>query len=164
MSAPVTAPAAAPARKSAGRKAVCYVVHHEQLLVFTHLDVPLEITGVQVPAGTVRAHEDPAAAAVREVREETGLKASVIRRLGTDTYDYSPLRFEVATRHFFLLAPDSPSQMQERWEAAEKNPEHGGGVRRWECWWMPLSQAHVLAGGLGSRIGTLYGGPEQRVP
>lgn len=153
MNAPVTAPV----QKSTSRKAVCYVVHNERLLVFTHLDVPLDVTGIQVPAGTVRAQEEPAAAAVREVREETGLTASVIRRLGTDTYDYSPLRFEIATRHFFLLAPDNPSEVQERWEAAENNPEHGGGVRRWECWWMPLEQAHVLSGGLGSRIGALYG-------
>lgn len=153
----MTAPAGAQVAKSASRKAVCYVVYHERLLVFTHVDIPLEVTGIQVPAGTVRAAEDPAAAAVREVREETGLKASVIRRLGTDTYDYSPLRFEIATRHFFLLAPDSPSQLQERWEAAENDPEHGGGARRWECWWMPLDQAHVLAGGLGSRVGALYG-------
>lgn len=147
----------APVQKTTSRKAVGYVVQNDRLLVFTHLDVPLDVTGIQVPAGTVRADEEPAAAAVREVREETGLKASVIRRLGTDTYDYSPLRFEVATRYFFLLAPDHPSEVQERWDASEENPEHGGGIRRWECWWMPLGQAHVLAGGLGSRIGALYG-------
>ncbi|MDK1360947.1 NUDIX domain-containing protein [Arthrobacter sp. zg-Y1219] len=141
--------------KSTSTKAVCYVVCQEHLLVFTHLDVPLEVAGVQVPAGTVRLGEAPAAAAVREVREETGLGATVVRNLGTAAYDYSPARFEIATRHFFLLTT-AARPLSERWQAGEDDPEHGGGPKRWECWWMPLSQAHVLAGGLGSMVGALY--------
>lgn len=36
------------------RKVVGYVVREDKLLVFTHDDIPLEVTGVQVPAGTMR--------------------------------------------------------------------------------------------------------------
>lgn len=142
--------------KSTSEKVVCYVVQGEHLLVFTHLDVPLDVTGVQVPAGTVRPGEDPAAAAVREVLEETGLRAVVVRRLGTAAYDYSPARFETATRHFFLLSPATPAATAQRWEAGESDPEHGSGTKRWECRWMPLTQAHVLSAGLGAMVGSLY--------
>ncbi|GAA3288617.1 NUDIX domain-containing protein [Arthrobacter citreus] len=143
--------------KSTSEKVVCYVVQREHLLVFTHLDVPLDVTGVQVPAGTVRPGEDPAAAAVREVLEETGMKADVVRPLGTAAYDYSPARFEIATRHFFLLRPATPADIARQWEAGESDPDHGGGQQRWECRWMPLAQAHVLSAGLGAMLGSLCG-------
>ncbi|WP_210250507.1 NUDIX domain-containing protein [Arthrobacter yangruifuii] len=61
------------------RKVVCYAVQQGHLLVFTHKDVPLEITGVQVPAGTIRPGEEAAAAAVRELHEETGRSGRVLR-------------------------------------------------------------------------------------
>ena len=57
------------------RKVVGYVVRDRRLLVFTHDDVPLEIAGVQVPAGTIEPSELPEAAVVREVLEETGVIA-----------------------------------------------------------------------------------------
>lgn len=40
-------------------KAVCYVVHDEHILVFTHRGVPMTVTGVQVPAGAVEVGESP---------------------------------------------------------------------------------------------------------
>ena len=52
-----------------------------ELLVFDHRDHPA--AGTQVPAGGVAPGEDPAAAALREVAEETGLADVVLgRRLG----------------------------------------------------------------------------------
>ena len=61
-----------PARSSK-QKVVCYVVRDGQLLVFRHLDEPWDESGLQVPAGSIRPGESPAAAALREAAEETGL-------------------------------------------------------------------------------------------
>lgn len=56
------------------RKATAYVTARQQpsaLLVFEH-----PTAGVQLPAGTVEVSESPLTAAVREVREETGVASS----------------------------------------------------------------------------------------
>jgi len=49
-------------------KVVCYVLHDEHLLVFTHRDQPMTVTGVQVPAGTIESGESPERAAVEHAR------------------------------------------------------------------------------------------------
>ncbi|WP_424446280.1 NUDIX domain-containing protein [Microbacterium sp. CH-015] len=72
-----------PERRSV-RKVVGYVVHDDQLLVFTHDGVPLDVAGVQVPAGTIEQSETPAAAVVREVLEETGLAVRIVHALGVE--------------------------------------------------------------------------------
>jgi 8-oxo-dGTP pyrophosphatase MutT (NUDIX family) len=67
-------------------KAHGYVTHGSRLLAFTHRDSAEP--GVQIPAGTIRAGEDPEAAVVREVEEETGLVDIVV--IGPlATYDHS---------------------------------------------------------------------------
>lgn len=134
-------------------KVVCYVVREGRLLVFTHLDHPMEVAGVQVPAGTVEPGETPAEAAIRETREETGVEAVILRELGTATYDLAPARDELAHRTFFLLEPWD--HVRERWTAGESDPSTGGAGERWECWWMPLSQGHVLVAGLGALLGRI---------
>ena len=136
------------------RKVVCYVVQQGRLLVFTHKDVPMEVTGVQVPAGTIRSGEEPADAAVRELQEETGVAGRVVEYLGESSYDLRPMRCEIAVRHFFRLEVP-PADPAARWDAGEPDPEHGGPPAAWTCWWMPLSQAHVLAAGLGAMLGKL---------
>lgn len=136
------------------RKAVCYVVQDGHLLVFTHLSHPMHVTGVQVPAGTIKADESPALAALRELREETRLEGSIVRALGTAYYDLGPARNETAARHFFEM--EVPHQdLARRWIAGEPDPTHGGAPETWECWWLPLEQAHVLAAGLGAGLGRL---------
>ncbi|WP_293696653.1 NUDIX domain-containing protein [uncultured Agrococcus sp.] len=135
-------------------KAVCYVQHDGHLLVFTHLDVPLTVAGVQVPAGTVDAGERPEDAAVRELREETGLAGSVLRSLGSEEYDVRPTRDQIATRHFFELAV-SNAHTEDRWVAGEFDPNGGGIPQRWECWWLPLEHSQVLVAGLGAKLGAL---------
>lgn len=133
------------------RKAVAYVVHRERLLVFTHDDVSIEVTGVQVPAGTVEAGESPAEAVVREVLEETGLRTRIVQELGVEQYDVRPAKDEVHERHFFQLAPVEDS-VPERWQAGEGYPS-GGDPQRWTCGWTPLEHGHVLSAGFGARLG-----------
>ncbi|MEZ2370577.1 NUDIX domain-containing protein [Arthrobacter sp. RCC_34] len=137
------------------QKAVAYVVHRGRLLVFTHDDVPIETTGVQVPAGTVEPGESPAEAAVREVLEETGLRTRAVRELGTEVYDVRPAKDERHERHFFQLAPVEDS-VPERWHAGEEHPSEGQ-AQRWTCWWAPLDHGHVLCAGFGARLGEIVG-------
>lgn len=134
-------------------KVVCYVVDGQRLLVFTHLSHPMTVTGVQVPAGTIKAGEAPADAATREALEETGLSARVVRELGSAIYDLSPMRDEIARRTFFQL--ELNEKAPERWTSGEMDPSTAGPVEEWECWWMPLTQAHVLASGLGALVGRI---------
>ncbi|MGF2948605.1 NUDIX hydrolase [Microbacterium alcoholitolerans] len=136
------------------RKVVGYVVRNRQLLVFTHDAIPLEVAGVQVPAGTIEQGEAPEAAVVREVLEETGLAARVTAALGVERYDVWPSKPETHERHFFQLSPLEDSLL-ERWTAGEGVPSDGGEVQKWTCYWMPLEQAHVLCAGFGARLGEI---------
>jgi 8-oxo-dGTP pyrophosphatase MutT (NUDIX family) len=92
------------------RRVVAYVVRDGDLLVFDHRDFPE--AGTQVPAGTVEETEDPAVAVVREVLEECGVHARVIRDIGfTDTI--APKRGEPRRNFFFELTTDDP---RDEWE------------------------------------------------
>ena len=63
------------------QKVVCYIVRDGRLLVFKHLDEPWDESGLQVPAGSIKADETPEDAAIREASEETGLIAlRLVRR------------------------------------------------------------------------------------
>jgi ADP-ribose pyrophosphatase YjhB (NUDIX family)/GNAT superfamily N-acetyltransferase len=69
----------APPRRPRARVA-CYVLDRNRLLVFDHRDFP--DAGTQVPAGGIGAGESVAQAAIREVREETGVQARFDALLG----------------------------------------------------------------------------------
>jgi 8-oxo-dGTP pyrophosphatase MutT (NUDIX family) len=135
-------------------KAVGYVLHRRRLVVFTHDHVSRDITGVQVPAGTIEPGESPADAVVREVHEETGLTARIVSSLGVERYDVWPSKPEVHERHFYQLEP-LDQDLPERWSAGEVHPSDGGPIARWTCWWLPVEHAHVLAAGFGARLGRL---------
>lgn len=134
------------------RKVVGYVVRNCRLLVFSHDDIPLEVVGVQVPAGTIEDGELPEVAAVREVLEETNLQTHVVRALGVELYDVWPSKPEIHERHFYQLAT-LDADLKERWSAGEPSPSGDGPPQRWTCRWIPLEQAHVLCAGLGARLG-----------
>ena len=133
-------------------KVVCYVIHDGHLLLFTHDTIPLIKTGVQVPAGSIESGETPERAAERELFEETGGSGRVVRSLGEERYDVRPARDEIAVRRFFLISVEQPD-LTERWRAGERSRSDGGEGVSWTCWWMPLHDAHVLAAGLGVRLG-----------
>ena len=136
------------------RKVVGYVVREDKLLVFTHDDIPLEVTSVQVPAGTIEVDEAPEDAVLREVLEETGLDTRIVSALGMECYDARPTKPEIHERYFFQLAPIE-RQVPERWSSGEENPSDGGKQQRWTCFWIPLEQSQVLCAGFGARLGRL---------
>ncbi|WP_374777511.1 NUDIX domain-containing protein [Streptomyces sp. NBC_01310] len=72
-------------------KVLVYVVRDDRLLVFRHTDHSYGQVGIQVPAGSIRPGETPAAAALREAREETGLSDfKIVRKLGETEHDLGP--------------------------------------------------------------------------
>ena len=135
-------------------KVVCYVVRGAELLVFRHLDEPWDESGLQVPAGTIRAGETPEDAALREAAEETGLGGlRLVRLLGETTYDMAPYRTEVQRRHVIELKVEGATP--ERWTSAEDDPDDGSAPKRFECYWIPVSRGHVLSCGQGALLGEL---------
>ncbi|WP_206443371.1 NUDIX hydrolase [Candidatus Protofrankia californiensis] len=135
-------------------KALCYVVRDGKLLVFRHTDYSYEEVGIQVPSGSIRKGEAPEVAALREAREETGLKDfKIVRKLGEAEYDISPYRFEIQRRHVFHLELTEPAP--DRWASQE---DHDGEQEptHFECFWIPLEAAHILSSGQGALLGHLY--------
>lgn len=136
------------------RKVVGYIVREDNLLVFTHDDIPLEVTGVQVPAGTIEVNEAPQDAVVREALEETGLATRIVSDLGMEHYDARPTKPEIHERYLFQLAPVD-AEVPERWAAGEDIASDGGAPQRWTCFWIPLEQSQVLCAGFGAPLGRL---------
>jgi 8-oxo-dGTP pyrophosphatase MutT (NUDIX family) len=120
------------------RRVVAYVVRDGELLVFDHRDLPE--AGTQVPAGTVEDKEEPSATVVREVLEETGARARVVRELGTT--DVIAPRGESRRNLFFELSTD---ESRDSWE----HVVHGGGGDDglvFVCRFVPLKDLPPLAG------------------
>jgi 8-oxo-dGTP pyrophosphatase MutT (NUDIX family) len=136
------------------QKVICYIVRDGRLLVFKHLDEPWDESGLQVPAGTIQPGESAEAAAVREAFEETGLTAlRLVRKVGVTHYDMAPYRPEIHHRHVFHLEVDGMTP--ERWVSTEDDPDEGPAPKRFECYWIPLTQGHSLSAGQGALLGEL---------
>lgn len=136
------------------QKVVCYIVRDGQLLVFAHRDEPWDESGLQVPAGSIKPGETPEAAALREACEETGLRGlQIVRKLGETEYDMAPYRAETHHRHVFHLEiiGDAPAS----WLSQENDPDDGSDRKRFECYWIPLAQGHVLSAGQGALLGRI---------
>lgn len=136
------------------QKVVCYIVRDGHLLVFKHLDELWDQSGLQVPAGSIKPGESPEAAAMREACEETGLSEfHIVRKVGETEYDMAPYRAETHHRHFFHLEADDETPA--RWISHESDPDDGSGTKRFECYWIPLTQGHTLSAGQGALLGLL---------
>jgi len=117
-------------------RVVAYVVRDHELLAFDHRDFPE--AGRQVPAGTVEGGEEPAATVVREVLEETGVRAQLVCLLGT-TDEIAP-RGEPRLNFFFELTSDDP---RDTWE----HSVHGSGGDEglvFVCRFVPLEPPPAL--------------------
>jgi 8-oxo-dGTP pyrophosphatase MutT (NUDIX family) len=118
-------------------KAIAYITQQTRLLVFRHLDAPE--AGLQAPAGSIRAGEDPADAALREAQEETGLRhLRLAGLLGITRRDMRPWGIaEIHERHFYHLRCQEATP--ERWLSCEADPSDGSpGPIRLECSWVDL--------------------------
>ncbi|MFE9203324.1 NUDIX domain-containing protein [Micromonospora sp. NPDC007230] len=138
------------------QKVLAYIVREDRLLVFVHADDgQFDQSGLQVPAGTVRDDELPEQAVLREAAEETGLHGLRIERyLGSAEWDMRPYADAVHVRHFFQLSVED-AEVPDRWIAEE----HGDGTGkpiRFELYWLPLAQGHVLAAGQSALLGRLF--------
>jgi len=100
------------ARRELREKAVCLVLDGSRLLVFDHPDVPE--AGVQLPAGGVEPGETPAQAAVRELREESGLSLDTPHFLVSYRWEAQlPERFTRQVCHAFAFS--APPGLPARW-------------------------------------------------
>ncbi len=98
-------------------RAYAYVTSGRRLLVFRHVHFPE--AGLQVPAGTIDAGEEPADAVLREAEEETGLRGlQLVSFIARDERDMSDCGAnELQHRWFFHLRYDG--QVKESWRHAE---------------------------------------------
>jgi 8-oxo-dGTP pyrophosphatase MutT (NUDIX family) len=111
------------------------VVHDGRLLVIT--PTGKRVTGL--PKGGLEPGETPEQAAAREVREETGITATVLRPLGDVTYWYRRGGRRIRkTVHFFLCAFVSGSTADHDHEVDDAR-------------WIPLSEAPAALSYAGER-------------
>ena len=137
-------------------KALAYVTRGEELLVFRHRDFPE--AGLQIPAGTIEDGEEPEQAALRELREESGLTdVRMVGLVGRYLYSPSPNSDEAHDRHVYHLELAAPAD--ESWLHYEMHPSDGVPPIAFEFFWMSLSDpALQLAGGQGDLLPSLIAG------
>ncbi len=114
------------------QKSFSYIIRaapsgHE-LLAFASLNEP----GFEVPKGSVKPGETPAQAAVREVEEESGLRAlTLIRELGvTQWYDEE--------QHFFLFRAEG--SLPDRFDHLVTGQDGDRGMR-YQYQWLAITPA-----------------------
>ena len=137
------------------KKMLAYVTDGDKLLVFRHRDFPE--AGLQVPGGTVKLGEEPEAAVMREVEEETGLSAvRLVCLLGQYNHHLTPedsqrwKRDEVQDRHVFHLKMTGPTS--DEWLHHELHAE-GEPPIAFALFWMALDDPELdLAGGQGDLL------------
>lgn len=128
-----------PATKPPVRKAFAYITSGSRVLLFTHPDHP--DAGIQVPAGTIERGETPAAAALREAREETHLDCLAPGRwLGRDVFDAHAIgRDELHDRWFWHIR--AGSDVPETWRHGEMFSANGAGEQiAFDFFWADLRE------------------------
>lgn len=101
---------------------IAVVEHHGRYLVGRRGD-DVALAGMhEFPGGKCEPQESPAACAVRECREETGLQVEVVEELMRVTHSYSHGDVEL---HFWLCRPIAPDLVADdhngyRWFTAIK--------------------------------------------
>lgn len=91
-----------------GAVAVAPIDEHGRVLLVRQYRHAVRAAMVEVPAGILRPGEDPLAAAQRELREETGLRAGQIDRLGGI---YTAPGMSTEYIHLFLARDLTPDRL-----------------------------------------------------
>jgi ADP-ribose pyrophosphatase YjhB (NUDIX family) len=117
---------------------VAYVTRGRELLVFDHADLPS--AGTQVPAGRLDPGETLEEGLARELDEEVGIRALVVRELGHVTRRQGDGK--VYESHYFRLSSDDP---RDQWEHVVRGDGDDAGLV-FECRFVPLEPAPRLAG------------------
>ncbi|WP_434311167.1 NUDIX hydrolase [Hominifimenecus sp. rT4P-3] len=77
-------------------------------ILLLYKNVRNKYEGWVLPKGTVEDGEEHSETALREVMEETGVKASIIKYIGKSQYTFSTLKEEIVKDvHWFLMMSDS---------------------------------------------------------
>lgn len=71
-----------------------------------------------------------------------------------DEWDVRPYADEVHVRHFFHLSVED-AEVPDRWIAVERGDGDSKPIR-FELYWLPLAQGHVLAAGQSALLGRLF--------
>lgn len=135
-------------------KVVAYIVRGQEILVFEH-DAQFSDAGIQVPAGTVDAGEEIAAAALREAQEECGLKDLRILRKAQEYILFRNTHKQFNRRHVFVM---ETRDERGSWthQVAGRGSDQG---MNFHYRWMPIAEAEAcLAGSLGSSLRKLGAG------
>lgn len=139
------------------KKVYAYITQADRLLVFRHVDFPE--AGVQVPGGTIKPGEEPAAAVLREAQEETGLEGlSLVSFLGSDEWRVSEAEKEqINLRYFYHL--ECEQNVPQTWQHYEHHPSEGPAEPiLFEFYWLPVSvAADSLPPYFHSQLGKLPG-------
>lgn len=128
-----------------GERVVVYVLNSsDRLLVFAHRGDPT--CGVQVPAGGIELGEQALTAAVREVREETGIACDHARVLAIQVQDM-PLRG--LYRNHFVLARSADATGPSLWTHTVTGSGSDASLE-FDCGFADLALAELILGPLQS--------------
>lgn len=129
-------------------KVLVYLTWRDRLLTFTQPKFPG--AGRQVVAGTMDRDEMPVDAALRELREESGIDdAEVVRILGDYFYSMGKFgRSEIQHRHVVHVRVSNSIAMKEEWTYFETYPSSGGEPIEFRFQWLPLFETEfsLIAG------------------